>query len=189
MRPGPDEVLHFSENPTLRAFHPHTAPTAADPTPYVWAVDATRCPDYWFPRDCPRGMAWIGPATTPEDAAHILGPGTTRVHTIEYTWLPAMQSVRLYAYRLPARQFHPYGTPVTAHVTMEAVEALGPAEPVGDLLELHRAAGIQLRLVDNMWPWWEAVIDSTVEFSGIRLRNAAPMGTAVPYMSQPLSPP
>jgi hypothetical protein len=62
---------------------------------------------------------------------------------------------------------------VSAHVAVAAVEALGPAEPVGDLLELHRAAGIQVRLVDNLWPWWEAVIESTVEFSGIRLRNAA----------------
>jgi hypothetical protein len=59
-------------------------------------------------------------------------------------------------------------------VCSESVSPLGPAEPVGDLLALHEEAGIQLRLVDNLWPWWNAVIETTVEFSGIRLRNAAP---------------
>lgn len=33
-------------------------------------------------------------------------------------------------------------------------------------------AGIELRLVSSLWPWWDAVIASTVGFSGIRLRNA-----------------
>jgi hypothetical protein len=27
--------------------------------------------------------------------------------------------------------------------------------------------------VDNLWPWSNAVVESTVEFSGIRLHNAA----------------
>jgi hypothetical protein len=173
MRPGADEVLHFSEDPTIRVFHPHTAPTSADPKPYVWAVDADRCPDYWFPRQCPRGMAWIGPTTTPTDALRILGPGAARVHMIEYSWLAALQTTRLYAYRLPKSRFSAYGEHRSAHVSEETVQPLGPAEPVGDLLELHREAGIQLRLVDSIWPWWYAVIESTVEFSGIRLRNAS----------------
>jgi hypothetical protein len=174
MRPGPDEVLHFSEDPTIRVFHPHVAPTSADPRAYVWAADSDRCPDYWFPRQCPRGMAWIGPDTTAADAALILGPGTARVHAVEYSWLAALQTTQVYAYRLPKSSFRPYGdSPSHAHVSEETVYPLGPAEPIGDLLALHEAAGIQLRLVDNLWPWWNAVIESTVQFSGIRLRNAA----------------
>lgn len=54
---------------------------------------------------------------------------------------------------------------------------VAPAVPVGDLLRAHQRAGIQLRLVDRLWPWWDAVITSTVAFSGIRLRN----GTECPY--------
>ena len=49
---------------------------------------------------------------------------------------------------------------------------LGPAEPVGDLIAAHDVAGIELRVVNDLRPWWSAVIASTVEFSGIRLRNA-----------------
>ncbi|WP_407676936.1 DUF6886 family protein [Phytohabitans aurantiacus] len=32
----------------------------------------------------------------------------------------------------------------------------------------------QLRVLDNLWPFWECVIISTLGFSGIRLRNARP---------------
>src|SRR4051812_49067697 len=42
---------------------------------YVWAVDAEQSPSYWFPRQCPRAMAWIGPRTTVEDRERVLGPG------------------------------------------------------------------------------------------------------------------
>ena len=50
--------------------------------------------------------------------------------------------------------------------------------PVGDLLQLHRDAGIQLRVLNNLWDFWDSVITSTLEFSGIRLRNARPRPNA-----------
>ncbi|WP_244295204.1 DUF6886 family protein [Micromonospora orduensis] len=59
-------------------------------------------------------------------------------------------------------------------MAVEPVTPLGPAEPVGDLLRCHAEAGIQLRVLDNLWPFWDVVTDSSVGFSGIRLRNARP---------------
>ena len=35
-----------------------------------------------------------------------------------------------------------------------------------------RRAGIELRVVPNLWPTWNRVVASTLEFSGIRLHNA-----------------
>ncbi|NUO59853.1 MAG: hypothetical protein HOV71_32165, partial [Hamadaea sp.] len=87
MRPGPGELLHFSEDPTISVFHPHVATTARETGAYVWAVDDAHSPSYWFPRQCPRAMAWTGTHTDPADAARLLGPATTRVHVIEYDWL------------------------------------------------------------------------------------------------------
>ena len=168
--------MHSSEDPAIRRFVPHVAATARQPEAYVWAVDAERAPDYWFPRACPRAMAWATPATSEADRAHVLGPGGgDRVHAIEYAWLGAVQTVRLFAYRLPADAFEPFGSPVShAHVATRPVEPLGPAEPVGDLLALHEDAGIQLRVLPNLWPFWDAVITTSLGFSGIRLRNARP---------------
>lgn len=170
MRPDPGEVLHFSEDPSIRVFRPHIAPTSVKATPYVWAVGHDRAPDYWFPRQCPRAMAWLSPETSDEDRARIIGDGCgTRVHAIEYGWLEAMRTVELYAYRLPAEPFQPAEAAVVA--TTE-VKPLGPPERVGDLFELHAEAGIQLRVLPRLHEFWDAVIASSLEFSGIRLRNA-----------------
>jgi len=177
MRAEPDQVLHFSEDPTITLFTPHVAATAKQPDPYVWAVAGGREPDYWFPRQCPRGMAWARPKTSAEDKASILGPGGgERVHAIEYGWLAAIRAARLYAYRFAADDFRPFDDADEPHafVTERSVRPLGPAEPVGDLLALHEAAGIQLRVLPNLWAFWDAVVTSTLGFSGIRLRNAAP---------------
>lgn len=176
MRPRPGEVLHFSEDPTITRFVPQAAATSRERQAYVWAVGADRAPDYWFPRQCPRAMAWVGPQTTATDRDRIVGAGCgQRVHAIEYAWLPALRSVTLYAYRLPAEPFSPIGAPQPHAVVATApVTPLGPAEPVGDLLSLHEEAGIQLRVLVGLWPFWDVVTASTLSFSGIRLRNARP---------------
>jgi hypothetical protein len=175
MRPVPGEVLHFSEDPTIAVFDPHVARTARQREAYVWAVDAERSPAYWFPRQCPRAMAWATPQSTTEDIDRIVGPGGgTRVHAVEYRWLERIRTARLFAYRLPAAAFRPIGEPVPhAFVAVTSVRPLGPPEPVGDLLALHEAAGIQLRVLPALTGFWVAVTASSLGFSGIRLRNAA----------------
>jgi uncharacterized protein DUF6886 len=178
MRPGPGEVLHFSEDPTISIFRPHVARTAARSQAYVWAVNGRRAQDYWFPRQCPRAMTWVGRGTTEADRARILGPGCTRVHAVEYGWLEPMRTVELYAYRLPAGPFHQVAEDdSSAVVATEPVRPLGPPERVGDLFALHDEAGIQLRVFNNLWEFWDAVKSSTLSFSGIRLRNARPRPT------------
>lgn len=174
MRPGVGEVLHFSEDPSLTLFVPHVARTASDTTARVWAVDADHAPGYWFPRECPRAMAWVGAGTIDADRLRVLGPHTARVHVVEYGWLERIQAARVFAYRFDAAEFEPYGSAADPHAFVAAhpVRPLGPAEPVGDLLALHEAARIELRLAPVLWPWWEAVITTTLGFSGIRLRNA-----------------
>jgi hypothetical protein len=185
VRPGDGEVLHFSEDPTITEFVPHVATTARVPGAYVWAVDATRAPGYWFPRQCPRVLTWPTASSTVSDVARILGPsGAPRLHGMEYAWLERMRSVRLYAYRLPAELFRPFAEPEparlrgapepTAHVAEVPVRPLAPPERVGDLFALHEEAGIELRVLPRLWPLWDAIVASTLGFSGIRLRNAQP---------------
>ncbi|OIV35688.1 hypothetical protein BIV57_20240 [Mangrovactinospora gilvigrisea] len=183
MRPAPGEVLHFSEDPTITRFVPHIAATARERSrAFVWAVDAELAPQYWFPRQCPRATAWALPGiTTDADRERIIGPGCgDRVHAIELDWAERFLTVELYAYRLPAAAFRPHPDPAesderpSALVATEPVDPLGPPQRVPDLLELHRAAGIQLRLLDNLRPFWDAVVASTLDFGGIRLRNAIP---------------
>lgn len=177
MRPAAGEVLHFSEDPTIREFVPRPSRTGGRPGPaYVWAVDESRTPSYWFPRQCPRAMAWRTPASTDHDVERILGPGDThRVHAIEYDWLDRLRTVRLFAYRLPAHLFTPIAEPEPhAQVATVTVRPLGPPVPVGDVLALHEAARIQLRILPTLWPFWGSVITTSLGFSGIRLHHARP---------------
>lgn len=175
MRPAAGELLHFSEDPTIEHFVPHVAATTVHAKPLVWAVDAAHSPAYWFPRQCPRALAWLTATSADADRERILSPGRTRVHAVEYGWLEAMRTVELFAYRLPAGSFRPVGEDDPhAFVAITPVDPLGPAERVDDLFALHEAAGIELRVLDNLWAFWDDVVGSSLGFSGIRLRNARP---------------
>lgn len=187
MRPGPGEVLHFSEDPTITMFEPHVARTARQKDAFVWAVGADQAPSYWFPRQCPRAMAWRTSGTTDADADTILGPGCgTRVHAVEYAGLDRIRAARLFAYRLPAETFAPFGEPEPhAFVSTATVRPLDAPEPVGDLLAQHEADGIQLRVLPRLGAFWAAVTASTLGFSGIRLGNAQTETLGPPRRSRP----
>ena len=43
---------------------------------------------------------------------------------------------------------------------------------MGDLLQRHVEAGIELRIVTNLWPLIDAIVASGLEFSIIRQANA-----------------
>jgi hypothetical protein len=161
-----------SEDPEIERFEPHVSATAARDEPLVWAIDTRHLPMYWFPRDCPRGTFWATPATSPEDAEGLL-LGGARVHAVEAGWLERIRESRVVAYRLPETTFVPDPEVGGYWLSSEAVAPLERAE-LGDLLARHAEAGIELRLVANLWPLWDRVVASTLEYSGMRLRNASP---------------
>jgi hypothetical protein len=168
---GARALWHVSEDAAIERFEPHVAGTAESAEPRVWAIDTRHLPLYWFPRDCPRGTFWATPRTTPEDAERLL-VGAARVHAVEAGWLDRIRNAHVLAYRLPEETFEP-GDVGGYWISREPVEPLELVE-LGDLLGRHATAGIELRLVANLWPLWDRVVASTLEFSGIRLRNAQP---------------
>jgi hypothetical protein len=165
-------LWHVSEDPQIRSFVPHVPATNPDAPPLVWAVDTRHLPLFWFPRDCPRGCIWACSTTTPDDHERFFGQSdAARIHVIETDWLDRVRSCRLCAYRLPADAFSPHD--VGGYwVSAEPVVAVERVE-IDDLLGRHARAGIELRVTPSIWPFWRRVADSTLGFSGSRLRNAA----------------
>ncbi len=164
-------LFHFSEDPTIARFVPR--PPLARPTvePLVWAIDEWHAPVYFFPRDCPRVCFWPLPTTTAADYAHCFAtvPGRM-VIAIESAWLERLRVARLSRYRMPEERFediHDHGV----HVTREPVVPLG-VEPVGDLLAALTDAEVELRITPSLVPLGRAIIQTTLHFSLIRMRNA-----------------
>lgn len=84
-----------------------------------------------------------------------------------------MIACELYAYRMPPDPFESLPDQAAGYwVSREPVEAVERVR-VGGLMPRHAAAGIELRLTPDIWPFWRAVVASTLNFSGSRLRNAA----------------
>jgi hypothetical protein len=160
-----------SENAAIERFEPHVSATAASREPRVWAVDTRHLPLYWFPRQCPRGTFWATVDSAPDDVA--LLHGFSRVHLVEEGWLGAMRAAHVTAYRLPEETFEP--DPEVGGYWLSR-EPVAPAEVIacGDLVALHERAEIELRIEPTLWPTWQRVVASSLEFSGIRLHNALP---------------
>ena len=184
---GPFALWHFSENPALGSFAPHTPATNPHDPPLVWAVDTRHAPMFWFPRDCPRGCIWLASKTTAADRDRFFGlSDTNRIHVIEADWLDRMRACRLYAYRLPTAPFRPHhvGGYWVADQQVDAIERVD----LDDLLGQHVRAGIELRITRSIWPFWRQVTSSTVAFSGSRLHNSSARPDRLP-VTPPDSPP
>jgi len=170
---GPHALWHVSENASIARFAPHHRPEHAEQEPLVWAVDTRHLPLFWFPRECPRGTFWAHGGTSAADVERFLdGDRSRRVHALQASWLDDFRRARVYAYRLPPGPFERYPPAGGYWIAREAVEPLDLVE-LGDLADLHAHAGIELRIVPRLRPLWDRVIDSSLEFSGIRLRNLA----------------
>jgi len=89
---------------------------------------------------------------------------------IETIWLERVRAVRLYAYRMPREPFEIVEDDrfYIASSTVDAIERVD----VGDLLARHAGAGVELRIAPALYPLWDRVIETTLDYSGIRLRNA-----------------
>ena len=170
------ELYHFSEEPDIQIFVPRLLPAAhrAGRTdvdvPLVWAIDEEHAPLYYFPRNCPRIAFWPRPDTTPEDRERWWGERRcSMVACVEWAWLDRLRETRLYRYTMPPELFRFHSVPGT-WVSREAVVPQA-VEPVGDLLEALRSAGVELRFMPSLTPL-RGMWDTTMHTSGIRLRNA-----------------
>ena len=139
----------------------------------MWAIDADHAPLYWFPRNCPRVTAW--PRNDSERAAFCDAFTTTasRVHVIELEWLPAMSTTVLYRYRFDSATFRPWPEAAGQWISDVPVDPID-VDPVGDLLQLHVQAGIELRAVPSLWPLHSLAVSDRWDFSIVRMGNARP---------------
>jgi hypothetical protein len=166
-------LYHFSEDPDIRIFEPHVAPTSSNrDDALVWAIDEWHAPMYYVPRQCPRACFWPGERTTPDDRERWFGGIDARmVIAVESRWSPAIRETTLYRYTMPETPFRLNDATAGHYISNETVAPIA-VEPVGDLLQALVEANVELRITPRLVDLWKRVIESTLEFSGTRLRNA-----------------
>ncbi|MGE3075786.1 MAG: DUF6886 family protein [Dehalococcoidia bacterium] len=174
-------LFHFSENPHIERFVPRSPEKRPEVEPMVWAVAEDFAWTYLFPRDCPRVLLWGTAATSASDCARWLGGDPkARIGCIEWGWLERMHRTELHRYEFESSGFRPLVDDEWMLVSREEETPLS-VSPVGDLVEALRTENVELRLMRTLAPLYGAW-ESTIHFSGIRLRNATgwPEGPASP---------
>jgi hypothetical protein len=166
----PSVLLHYSEDCNLREFRPHVPRSNPGVEPAVWAIDPARAPLYWFPRDCPRVAVWANDDGQCRRLHSLFETGSTRVHIAPVGWRDAVAGCRLYEYRFSPGPFAPWPDAEGQWVAHETVVAEA-VEPVGPLVDRHRAAAVDLRFVADLLTVREQALTSGLPFSIVRFAD------------------
>jgi hypothetical protein len=166
------DLFHISEEASIKLFEPRSSKYVQEPI--VWAIDSVRLRNYLTPRDCPRVTYYAGIETSAADVDKFLGPSQAVV-AIENHWLERLRCCRLYCYQLPSETFECFDECAGYFVSRDPVVPTR-VTIIDDAIAELRKSRAELRLVPNLWPLRDAVLNSTLQFSFIRMHNALPRG-------------
>ena len=165
---GRKMLFHVSEQAGIELFEPRWSETAG--AAVVWAIDADRLRNYLVPRECPRVTYYAGPQTVSADVERFLGKSEAVV-AVESSWFERLRSCQLFCYHLPADSFECLDECAGYFVSRSPVVP-ARVEVLDDLIIHLLKRGVELRVVESLWPLRDAVVASTLQFSMIRMRNA-----------------
>ena len=167
-------LFHVSEEAGIARFEPRPVPSPDSGVEgdAVWAVAQSHLVNFLTPRDCPRITFGRGPGTTEADAARFLF-GARRVVAFEAAWLARIEACRLFIYEMPPETFELALPEAGYWISRQAVEPTDCSEQTDLIAAIVREGG-EVRVLKDFWPLCDAVAASSLEFSIIRKRNAAP---------------
>lgn len=167
-------LYHISEIPGIRFFEPRRAPERSGlEGEVVWAIDREHLPNYLLPRDCPRVTFRATEASSVKDVEQLAGPGNPkRVIAIESGWVERVLAQRLVCYEFDSQSFELHDKGAGYWVSRQRVAPQSEREILSPLVALLEEE-IELRIMPSLWELREAVANSSLEFSIIRMRNAS----------------
>lgn len=171
-----ERLFHVSDDPAIATFSPRPSPSAFEQIQgdVVFAIAGRLLHNYLLPRDCPRVGFYAGPDSDPRDLDRFLGTATAPyVLAIEKAWLPRILEATIYLYELPAAPFTLLDDCAGYYIAHEAVTPV-EMRAIPNILDELLTRTIELRLVPSLWPLADAIATSSLQYSCIRMRNAAP---------------
>jgi hypothetical protein len=167
-------LFHVSEQAAIERFEPRPVPSPDSGVEglAVWAVDDDHLPNFLLPRDCPRVTFRAGANSSVEDRARFLpNPAVQHVVIVEAGWYARIESCRIYLYEMPPETFEIAIAPAGYYISRVAVTPKCTLEVINPIHAIL-ARQIELRFVPDLWPWRDAIVESSLEFSMIRMSNA-----------------
>jgi hypothetical protein len=164
-----ERLYHVSETPGLTQFEPRPDARGRN---LVWAIGEARLHNYLLPRDCPRVTYYATATTTAADrAAFFSASPAESVVAIETRWLEALRTTPLHIYEFASAPFVLEDTIAGYYVCPHTVTPISH-QVVANPLQALLQRPIELRLVSSLFALRDRVIESSLGFSIIRMRNA-----------------
>ncbi len=168
------KLYHASHDGSIERFEPRPSPSpdAGVTENAVWAIDDEHLVNYLLPRDCPRVTYYPLPGSKAEDAERLIGPsGSKHVVAIETGWLERAMRESLWLYEFDPGAFIEVDAGAGYHISRQAQIPVSKKKIEDPLLELT-SRGAELRVLPSLWPLRDAVLEASLQFSFIRMRNA-----------------
>ncbi|WP_408008711.1 DUF6886 family protein [Pseudalkalibacillus sp. A8] len=160
---------HFSEEGTIKEFHPRKPASFPDAPPLVWAIDETHRPLYLFPRDCPRVAFWKGNQTTESDLEKY-NVNVRMVITIESGWMDRLKEATIYQYTFKGDSFICFDKNAGYYTSRSTVVPIS-VQRLESLPQLLVEEDVELRCLPSLRMLREEIPMSSLNFSMIRMRN------------------
>jgi hypothetical protein len=172
----PLKLFHTSEEAGITLFSPRPSPSHFPGIrgDVVFAISERLLHNYLLPRDCPRVTYYTNADSSSSDMAKFMGQTSADyIIAVETRWYPAIVRTRLYCYEFPVEGFRLLDDNAGYYISYEQVAPLSVRE-INDIpAELFRR-NIELRFMPDLWKLADAVKQSSLSYSIIRIRNAIP---------------
>ena len=140
----------------------------------VWAIDYDHLHNYLLPRDCPRVTFFAKANSDPKDVERLMG-GTSAKHVmaIEARCLTKIQKQCLYQYEFDSEDFTIADEIAGYWISRKPVIPIAETK-IDNILSALLKHDVELRILPSLWKLREAVINSTIAYSIIRMNKAQP---------------
>jgi len=159
-------LFHISEEPDITQFVPRL-PARKDLDPskgLVWAINEQCLSNFFTPRECPRVTYHVDENTSEEDIARFFSSRSRRCVTIEQAWFERMRTTALYIYEFDPANFYLQDACAGYYVSEYSETPIGETR-IDDCFGALFERNIEVRLIDNLWDFADAVKTSTLRYS------------------------
>jgi hypothetical protein len=168
------KLYHISDKSGIKRFEPRPAPSksAKQEGKMVWAIDYEHLHNYLLPRNCPRVTFFAAENSDPKDIERLM-PGTSAKHVmaVETCWLAEIQRQCLYKYEFFSEGFTCVDEIAGYWISRKPVVPVGEIK-IDDVLVALLEHDVELRVMPSLWKLREAIINSTLGYSIIRMNKA-----------------